>query len=639
MRTTHNAGAVALGLVAALCAQAEDPTVAQLLAARPVQPGIVCDTPTPQTIDKCKVEAIKTPYAGWTLIDGRGLIVRKIVDTNGDATHDRWSFYMNGQEVYRDSDTNGNGRIDQSRWYHSAGSRWGVDRDEDGKIDYWRAISAAEATAEAIAALTTRDVPRMQAVLLDQNDASQLGADSKCVERVRAVHEHLADQMQKASGTLPKGAQWVRMDAQQPIAAPADEIGTTKDPVLFHNATIIVEAGGQSHFLRAVEIVEVGDTWKLTDIPAPINPDRAVETSGVLIPAMQQTAVVANAGAKTDQMIEDNNEVRKLAETLRQLDEHAPTEDRQGKELVEYHIRRSDLCARIGAKSQKRQTREYWYELCADSLNAAAQTGEYPKAIEMLQQYAAEFQKHEWAKDLAAYFKYRALNSAYAIELNKEADHAKAQEAFLAQLSQFLKDYPDAPDAPDALWQLGNGMEFLGKEDIARDHYRRLATQFVKSAAGVKGVGALRRLESIGQPFKLSGGSLTGKEQVDTGRYRGKVLLVAFWSTWCEPCKAEMPRMQKLREKLAPQGFEILGVCLDGDKDLAQRYIAENRYNWPQLFEPGSMDSEPAQRYGIISLPYLMLIDTEGRVVQNNLQFHQLERELERIVSKPSNVK
>ena len=91
---------------------------------------------------------------------------------------------------------------------------------------------------------------------------------------------------------------------------------------------------------------------------------------------------------------------------------------------------------------------------------------------------------------------------------------------------------------------------------------------------------------------------------------------------------------KKLRDKFAPQGLEIVSVSVDADKDAAQRYIAQHGYDWPQVYEPGALDSEPAVQYGIISLPYLMLIDTEGRVVNRNLQYNQLEIEVEKALAK-----
>ena len=76
----------------------------------------------------------------------RGVILRKFVDTNDDNIVDQWSYYKDGLEVYRDIDSNFNGKADQYRWFHTGGSRWGIDTKEDGTIDYWKSISAEEVT-------------------------------------------------------------------------------------------------------------------------------------------------------------------------------------------------------------------------------------------------------------------------------------------------------------------------------------------------------------------------------------------------------------------------------------------------------------------------------------------------------------
>ena len=76
-------------------------------------------------------------------------------DTNGDNLVDQWSYFRDGIEVYRDIDANFNGKADQYRWLGTAGTRWGLDKNEDGKIDTWKNISAEEVTAELVAAMPT----------------------------------------------------------------------------------------------------------------------------------------------------------------------------------------------------------------------------------------------------------------------------------------------------------------------------------------------------------------------------------------------------------------------------------------------------------------------------------------------------
>ena len=138
----------------AAMASAATPTVEQALNLTPVQAGVDCDRPSPQDIPKCKITAKKiNGQVGWIVEGPNGAILRKFVDTNGDNVVDQWSYYKDGVEVYRDIDSNFNGKADQHRWFNTAGTRWGLDPKEDGTIESWKTISAEEVTAEVVAAL------------------------------------------------------------------------------------------------------------------------------------------------------------------------------------------------------------------------------------------------------------------------------------------------------------------------------------------------------------------------------------------------------------------------------------------------------------------------------------------------------
>ena len=91
--------------------------------------------------------------SGWVVLGPEGQTLRRFVDSDGNNYVDQWRYFKNGIEVYRDLDATNNNKVDQSRWLNTGGSRWGLDPNEDGRIDSWKVLSAEEASREAVRAL------------------------------------------------------------------------------------------------------------------------------------------------------------------------------------------------------------------------------------------------------------------------------------------------------------------------------------------------------------------------------------------------------------------------------------------------------------------------------------------------------
>lgn len=623
-------------VLAAVCAcasvgRADQPDVAQILRFTPSQGGVVYDIPAEENYPKCKVDITEGKERGYVVRDNRGLIIRRFIDSNGDGKVDRWSYFMNGQEVYRDVDANLNGRPDEVRFYHTAGSRFGVDVNEDGKVDEWKSISAEEATGEIVAAIAQGDVQRLQVLLLTPDEMQQLGLSAEAIGRVQSAQRESLAQFPTLTRSLGSKVQWNRFDGHLPMTVPANEIGGTQDILLYLNGTILIEGGQDTQWLRVPELVRVGNAWKLSAAPSLIDQSQPLPTEGIIVAGVPDV-VTGQENEEGEGVVENDDEIRALVASLREHDEKIPRNPDASDELVSYHLKRAEICAKVGAKSKKLANREHWYRQVADSLNAAVQTGKYDKGVQTLQQYGEQFAKVPWGKGLAAYFIYRSINSDYAVKLAASTDPGELQKTFMTQLQDFLKEYPEAPDAADALWQLGNGMEFTSSEDDAVGYYQQLVDKYPDSPFAAKAQGALRRLESIGQPFRLTGNSL-GKSPIDTTQFGGRVLLISYWATWCDPCVEEMDRLQKLREKYGRAGFEIVGICLDRDRAKAVSFLREKGYGWPQMFEEGAMESKLATDLGIISLPYLMLVDSAGNVINKNVQFGELEAEMEKVMA------
>ncbi len=97
---------------------------------------------------------------------------------------------------------------------------------------------------------------------------------------------------------------------------------------------------------------------------------------------------------------------------------------------------------------------------------------------------------------------------------------------------------------------------------------------------------------------------------------RGKVVLLDFWATWCKPCVSQLPQVQQLYEQFgANDRFAMVGMSLDWDVEKARTFLAQRQLKWPQV-SLGDMDTSPVvKQYGIGSIPTMVLIDAEGRII------------------------
>ena len=96
--------------------------------------------------------------------------------------------------------------------------------------------------------------------------------------------------------------------------------------------------------------------------------------------------------------------------------------------------------------------------------------------------------------------------------------------------------------------------------------------------------------------------------------YRGRVVLLNFWATWCPPCRAEIPDLNRLQDELGPKGLEVIGVSLDEEGFDAVRPFAEtHEVTYPLVVDDGAV----AAQYGSIQgLPTTLVIDRNGRIVR-----------------------
>lgn len=609
-------------------ARGASPSASDALKLTPIQKGIDYDMPSEAEAAKCEIVSQKTGKSvGWAVKDGGGSVLRIFLDTNGDNIVDQWRYFKNGLEVYRDIDSDFNRKADQFRWFHTAGSRWGIDENEDGRIDRWQSISAEEVSAEAVAALKNRDVEQFMHLVITPAELQSLGLGA---EKEKQLAAHIADlkgafeKLTKSENVLPQDTAWLQFSAAMPGVVPSETNGATKDVSVYENATAIVQNGGKHSEVLIGTLVKVGDAWRMVHLPRPSEEGQTgMAVSEFFAPATLGGNRLAQGGGGQEQA------AQKLLGDLEDVDKAiAAAGDKN--ELSTLNMRRSDIVEKIADSAQSAADKAMWLRQLADMVSAAAQSGTYPKGEERL---AALFEKckKNGEEELAAYVRFRQLTAGYGLSLQAEKpDFQKIQEQWLASLEQFVKDYPKSNDAAEAMLQLAIANEFAGDEDKAKQWYARVVKEFPDAAVAKKAEGAVRRLDCVGKPLDLSGKTAAGKT-INIAQLQGKVVLVQYWATWCTPAKTAMPALRELMAKY-PGNFQVIGVSLDNSPEDLNAYLAENDLPWPQIFESGGLDSRPANEFGILTVPTMVLIDKQGKVVSRNIAIADLDDELKKLL-------
>jgi thiol-disulfide isomerase/thioredoxin len=617
-------------LLSALPAQAAKPTASSALELKPIQRDVEFDTPQKADVEKCIVKAEKFgATSGWVVYDQAGQMLRKFLDTNGDNKVDLWSYYKNGVEVYRDVDGDYNGKADQYRWLGTEGVRWGVDRAENGQIEAWKVISPEEVTSEAVAALRDKDEARFRRLLLTTEEVKSLGlgvdTQKELEKKITGAMSGFKALAQRQTVVSPQ-SKWVHFGGSRPGVIPAGVNQSTKDLTVYENVAAVVETGGKPSQVVVGTLIKVGDAWRVIDLPQNLDAAQSTFAAGGFFfhgPGAEQPDPTAlQEGSVSEEFQKLISELEKLNKDLASATGAARKTQRE---------KQADLLEKIIDAANEEQ-RENWIRQFADTLAEAVQTGDFDDGEARLESMVKQLDENSDDQSLAAYVKFRLMTASYALKYQESgADYAKIQEEWLKDLEAFVNKYPRSDDASEAMMQLALGLEFAGKDDDARKYYERVVSDDPTSTRAKKAAGAVRRLDSVGKALTLKGTTLDGRT-LDLSAFRGKWVVLHYWATWCEPCKEDMKTLKQLQAKHAKTGLAVVGVNLDSQKSDAAQFLRTNSYPWYHVWEEGGLDSRLANELGVLTLPTMLLIDTQGKVVRRSLHVSEIDGELEKSV-------
>ena len=142
-----------------------------------------------------------------------------------------------------------------------------------------------------------------------------------------------------------------------------------------------------------------------------------------------------------------------------------------------------------------------------------------------------------------------------------------------------------------------------------------------------------------GHKLELTGTYLDGKP-LDWEAYRGKVVLVDFWATWCGPCRAEVPNVLENYRKYHDKGFDVLGISLDEKRSDVEQYMRDSGVPWRTTFyaptDPQHKQPPMALKYGVTAIPRCILVDQQGNVVNLNARGKVLGRRTAKAPRRPA---
>lgn len=298
--------------------------------------------------------------------------------------------------------------------------------------------------------------------------------------------------------------------------------------------------------------------------------------------------------------------------------------DRQLIDAIEWKMESLRIRGKLGDSDVDKRTDEFLAGLKFDSRSAVE------KAVaEIRQNHAAMQQQIELMTRLR---QWQGLDSAQRAKttdwLINTVRSGTPTALHAHMLTMFASELAGTPDSDFAKKALGELLPVLSK-------------------SGSPGVddqlpvleGINRRLNLLGNSMELSGKFLDGSE-LDWNAYRGKVVLVDYWATWCGPCRAEVPNILENYWKYHDKGFDVVGISLDDQRTAAEEYVKQANIPWPTLFHESSDETgwqNPlAVKYGITAIPTTILIDQEGKVVSLEARGPRLGAELEKLLGKPS---
>ena len=250
------------------------------------------------------------------------------------------------------------------------------------------------------------------------------------------------------------------------------------------------------------------------------------------------------------------------------------------------------------------------------------------------------FQMQKYKDAAGAFRQAIALKPANEDRLNNALGTALYLQGGKDGLEEAVSAFKRAIDLSEgkvvmAYYNLGNALIKLGRKEEgieALKTYLELDPAG-RNAAEARAIVANPRMagERFAPNFAVT--STTG-EELSLEKFRGKIVLLDFWATWCKPCLYEMPHVKSMWEKYSGDRFVIIGVSLDSNSRALESYLKKEGITWPQYYDGKGWNNSISRLYGVKGIPHTVLIDESGVVRAVGLRGDSLSRKVGDLLKK-----
>ena len=218
----------------------------------------------------------------------------------------------------------------------------------------------------------------------------------------------------------------------------------------------------------------------------------------------------------------------------------------------------------------------------------------------------------------------------------------RSYDAGLNYLKQIISETKDIEQKAELTLASMMYLNFQGKtkdknkiKQMTKDFLKKVAKDFPKTKAARKANMILQAMDlGVGkEPVNLVDFKDTEGKPIDLVKdYKGKVVLLDFWATWCMPCMMELPNVKAAYEKYHKKGFEILSISFDQDKKAFEKVIKEQNMVWRHYFDGQGWGNKIGEIYQIRAIPHTILIGKDGKIAAINLRGEALIAKVKELV-------